>query len=55
MTLDDWVVDQVKNVLTRRLVKNTGITEVQARELVDRIGPHWPELVREAQTIRNQQ
>jgi hypothetical protein len=38
--------------LVRRLVRESGITEEQARELVALLGPHnWPSLMREARIL----
>ena len=42
-TLDDTV---------KRLVKQTGITEAQALELIYLVGLNWPSLVREARTLK---
>jgi hypothetical protein len=38
--------------LIQRLVRETGITAEQARELVSVFGHDWPSLVREARLIR---
>ncbi|QND59860.1 hypothetical protein [Mesorhizobium huakuii] len=38
--------------LIRRLVKETGITEAQARELVLFLGYNWSSLVREARMLK---
>jgi hypothetical protein len=38
---------------TRRLAKETGITEAQAAELVSFLGPHnWSSLLREARVLK---
>jgi hypothetical protein len=42
-TLDDIV---------KRLVKQTGITEAQALELIYLVGLNWPSLVREAKALK---
>ncbi|WP_217577823.1 hypothetical protein [Mesorhizobium sp. GbtcB19] len=42
-TLDDIV---------KRLVKQTGITEAQALELIYLVGLNWPSLVREAKELK---
>ncbi|TIN32147.1 MAG: DUF982 domain-containing protein, partial [Mesorhizobium sp.] len=38
-------------VVVRRLVKETGITEEQARELIFFLGLHWASLLREAKNL----
>ena len=35
----------------QRLIRETGITEPQAHELIALLGPDWPSLVREARLI----
>ena len=40
--------------VVQRLVRETGITEPQARELVIFLGANWSSLVREARLIRKQ-
>ena len=46
---------QVETVpVVQRLVRETGITEQQARELVVFLGTNWSSLVREARLIRKQ-
>ncbi|UCI24908.1 MULTISPECIES: hypothetical protein [unclassified Mesorhizobium] len=42
-TLDDIV---------KRLVRQTGITEAQALELIYLVGLNWPSLVREAKALK---
>lgn len=49
---DNWAGDEVKRLLIKRLVKQTGITEAEARQLVETLGPNWPSLVREAQILK---
>ena len=44
--------EDTKRVLIRHLMKETGIKEAEARDLVEAIGPHWTSLVREARMIR---
>jgi hypothetical protein len=39
-------------VIVHRLVKETGITEDQARELVTFLGLNWASLVREARMLK---
>ena len=38
--------------VVQRLVKETGITEAQARELVSVLGFHWASLMREARFLK---
>ncbi|WP_287240650.1 hypothetical protein [Mesorhizobium sp.] len=38
-------------VVVRRLVKETGITEEQARELIFFLGLHWASLLRETKNL----
>jgi hypothetical protein len=38
--------------LIQRLVKETGITEVEASDLVTMLGMNWSSLVREAQLLK---
>ena len=38
-------------IVVRRLVKGTGITEEQARELIFFLGPRWASLLREAKVL----
>jgi hypothetical protein len=40
--------------LAQRLVKETGITEREAYELIGLLGAQWSSLVREAQLLRRQ-
>lgn len=40
------------DLLVRRLVKETGISEEQARELVEMIGTDWASLLREARFLK---
>lgn len=51
------MTDDSKNplgVAVVRLVKETVITEAQARELIAFLGPHnWSSLLREARILRN--
>jgi hypothetical protein len=42
----------LKNEIVTRLIADTGISEMQARELVMMIGMNWPSLVREARLLR---
>ncbi|MCF6099838.1 hypothetical protein [Mesorhizobium muleiense] len=39
------------DIVVRRLVKETGITEEQARELILFLGLHWASLLREAKAL----
>jgi len=41
----------VENATIQRLIKETGITEEQARELISFIGIEWPSLFREARLL----
>lgn len=41
-----------RGTMARRLADETGITEVQARELVSFLGLNWASLVREARLLR---
>ncbi|RWE38599.1 MAG: hypothetical protein EOS78_13225 [Mesorhizobium sp.] len=43
--------DSMRSDLIRKLVQHTGITEVQALELINLIGPNWNSLVREAKIL----
>ncbi|WP_292312959.1 hypothetical protein [Mesorhizobium sp.] len=38
-------------IVVRRLVKETGITEEQARGLIFLLGLHWASLLREAKSL----
>ncbi|MGX9573852.1 hypothetical protein [Mesorhizobium sp. f-mel] len=38
-------------IFVQRLVKETGITEEQARELIFLLGAHWASLLREAKSL----
>lgn len=38
--------------IVKRLMKQTGITEAQALELVYLVGLNWPSLVREAKALK---
>ncbi|WP_434722039.1 hypothetical protein [Mesorhizobium sp. RIZ17] len=38
--------------IVKRLMKQTGITEAQALELVYRVGLNWPSLVRQAKALK---
>jgi hypothetical protein len=40
------------NDMVMRLIADTGISELQARELVTLLGMDWPSLVREARLLR---
>ena len=42
----------LKNEVITRLIADTGISEMQARELVMLIGMNWPSLIREARLLR---
>ena len=42
----------LKDDIIRRLIADTGISEMQARELVMLIGMDWSSLVREARLLR---
>ena len=42
------------DVIVQRLVKDTGITEKQAPELILLLGLNWPSLVREAKLLRTE-
>jgi hypothetical protein len=45
--------DPARGMAVRRLVKETGITEAQAAELVSFLGPHsWASLLREARILK---
>lgn len=48
---DDDSRSQVQ-VAVARLVSETGVTEMQARELISLLGLNWPSLVREARLIK---
>jgi len=39
--------------MARRLARETGITEAQARELIDFLGLNWASLLREARMLKN--
>lgn len=48
-------MDETMNTATawiERLVKEAGITENQARELIFLLGPNWSSLVRDAKLLR---
>lgn len=48
-----WITETASGLAARRLVKETGITEAQATELVSFLGPHnWTSLLREASILR---
>jgi hypothetical protein len=49
---DEWVNSEVMRLMIKRLAKETCVTEVQASELVGRIGPNWSALIGEARTIQ---
>lgn len=51
---DEWREGEVNGILAKRLVRETGITEAQARELIEALGANWPSLVREARLIRKE-
>ncbi|GAA4133133.1 hypothetical protein GCM10023067_53980 [Aminobacter aganoensis] len=42
---------KIADLTIRRLMKETGITEDQARKLVADLGHEWPTLVREARFL----
>jgi hypothetical protein len=42
----------LKSLLVQRLIAETGITQIQADELVAFLGANWSSLVREARLIR---
>lgn len=44
-------LDRLADLITMRLVKETGITETQARDLIHLIGHDWPSLIREAKIL----
>ncbi|WP_287076614.1 hypothetical protein [Mesorhizobium sp.] len=46
----DRAPNNPENVV-RRLVKETGITEEQGRELISFLGFHWASLLREAKSL----
>ncbi|WP_167434254.1 hypothetical protein [Mesorhizobium helmanticense] len=49
----DKASNDANDFVVRRLVKETGITEGQAIELVGFLGPHnWSSLVREAHLLK---
>jgi hypothetical protein len=48
---DDPRKPQEREGIIPRLVKETGITPEQARELVSVLGHNWPSLVREARLL----
>ena len=52
--VDDWAHEETKRVLIRHLVKETGINEAAARNLVETVGLHWTSLVRDARMIQKQ-
>jgi hypothetical protein len=43
------------DIVVRRLVKETGISEEQARELIFFLGLQWPSLLREAKALAAKQ
>lgn len=45
-------MDETANAWIDRLVKEIGITERQARELISLLGLNWSSLVREAKLLR---
>ncbi|MFU0505811.1 hypothetical protein [Pseudaminobacter sp. NGMCC 1.201702] len=44
-----------KNNQARSLARDTGITEAQARELIDLLGMHRPSLLREARLLKQRE
>jgi Arc/MetJ family transcription regulator len=44
--------EKAADLLVRRLVKETGVTEKQARDLIQMIGSDWASLVREARCLK---
>ena len=46
--------ESTNSYLARRLTEATGITDVQARELIDLLGYEWPSLLREARILMRQ-
>ncbi|MDG4875198.1 hypothetical protein P9273_08820 [Mesorhizobium sp. WSM4935] len=44
--------EKAADLLVRRLVKETGITQKQARDLIEMIGTDWASLVREARFLK---
>ena len=47
----DWVDGEVTRMFIKRLVEETGITGMQARDFLNLIGPNWSSLIREARNI----
>ncbi|WP_181172820.1 hypothetical protein [Mesorhizobium sp. B2-1-5] len=45
--------DRGMRLLARRLAKEVGISERQARDLIKLIGPDWNSLLREARFLRD--
>ena len=48
---DKSVVEAAKKALVDRLVRETSVTEQEARDLVMLIGPIWPSLVFQARQM----
>ncbi len=48
---DDRKHDMERLWLAQRLVKETGVTEAEAHELMNLLGADWPSLVREARLL----
>lgn len=51
--MSDDVARIAQESLMRRLVQATGISEAQARELVELLGTEWSSLVREAKLLKS--
>jgi hypothetical protein len=49
------VSDRLKNLQAQSLARDTGITEAQARELIEMIGTDRPSLLREARVLKARQ
>ena len=41
------------NALVKKLMSKTGISELQAIELIALLGAHWPSLIREARILES--
>ncbi|MEQ1955218.1 hypothetical protein [Mesorhizobium sp. CN2-181] len=52
MQAGDWVSGEVRRLLVKRLVKEAGISEARASELIDMLGPDWSSLIREARNLQ---
>ncbi|MER9217141.1 hypothetical protein NKI54_35195 [Mesorhizobium sp. M0663] len=52
---DNVEVERLKDLQAQWIAKEAGITEAQARELVDMIGIDRPSLLREARMLKSRQ